>query len=413
MWTEALTASLVSMAKAKLEDVLLKFTEAVSIECNIDKSVLCAIWNKVAPDCAMDLQSAIERENKKKELEVKKTQKKKDEEKGPHCQYVFGDKAKRSNEECGEACKDVTTAEDGKCYCSKHRKQVTSKHTCCFIFGEKAKKSGQPCGARITKDSTAFDREGEYEGHEYNGEWLCKRHNDQVNKALDRFDNRCTHVFSEKSQGHAGEQCKSIAKSGGKCAKHVSGGKKEKVKKDEKEQRKVLKNGEDEVSNEEEEEVKPKKTKTKKAESKEKKVKGDSDSRKKEKEKKSKVAEVVDESESQKSSSSSSTTLTVKKIHFPAKAKELKFVARRVVGQDDIAFIAFIDMSTGLTCVNTSNPQNTEVVQDKFFATGVWNNDEQIFDSLTEEAVVYCGIVGIPVDGYESEEGEEDAEQDA
>ena len=209
---------------------MLRFTEAVSSECKVDRNTLIAIWNKVAPDCTLDLKLVIERENKKKELETKKLQKKESELRGPHCQYVWK-KAKRPDEVCGDFCKDGAPAEDGKLYCGKHRKQIGSKATLASSSLARSKQLGNVCGSRIAKDGVIFDREGEHEDHDYCNKWLCKKHITQVEKALDRKDNQCQHIFGEKSKKE-GEQCTSKAVDGGdRCKKHQAGAKKDQVKK--------------------------------------------------------------------------------------------------------------------------------------------------------------------------------------
>jgi len=387
-WTDALSASMVGLAKAKLEEVLMRFTEVVATDCKVERSILCSIWSRVAPDCAMDLKAAIEKETKKKEAEVKKLQKKEEEKNGPGCEYVYGPKAKKANQPCGEFCKDDTVAEDGKVYCNKHKKQVGSKHTCCFVFGPKASNHGEECGARITKDVEPFNREGEYEDHDYEGKWICKKHTEQVNKALDRKDNQCTHEYGEKSK-NAGERCTSLAKEGGKCAKH-QGGKKEKSDTTaEKDKRKAAKKGNDKKSDEDDEDdVKPLPDKKKVA-----------------------VIEAKSTKAEKPSKKAVNDNRIMVKLNFKKKGGTPKFVHTLCKNDGGTDFSAFVDITSGLVCINPDDSDAKSAEPDTIQSLGVWDNDLQTFVELTPEAIVYSESVSIPVFVPDESSDEEDPEE--
>jgi hypothetical protein len=203
-----ISASVSASIQNHLETILAKFTQAVAVECNIDAGKLEKIWEDVAPEYASSISSLLDKENKRK----KKLEEKNDD---VACKYVFGPKAGRAGEECSGVCKDPAPQEDGKTYCNKHKKQILSKHVCEFVFGEKAKKAGEYCSARIAKDEVVFVSDE----NEYDNKWLCKRHKVQTEKAIERSQNQCTHVYGPKSK-RANERCSSIAKNGTKCAKH-------------------------------------------------------------------------------------------------------------------------------------------------------------------------------------------------
>lgn len=409
--TEALAAHVTAYAKQKFEDILVRIVNAVAEECDIKKTKLGEIISRVAPECAADLNSAIEREQKRKEMEVKRLQKKMEEASGPHCQYVFGEKAKRAGEECGDACKDASPSEDGKVYCKKHSKQIGAKHSCCFVFGEKAKKAGQVCGSRVAKDSTPFELDGEYaEGVNYHGEWLCKRHTEQVAKSLTRKSQQCKHVFGEKS-ARSGEQCTSQAKGESEyCSKHQGGGKKEKSKKEAAEKRKKAKSDEVAESKENTKESKKDKKKDKKS----KKDESSSSSGK------SSGSKKKDESSSSSGKSSGSDKkkgnkdLTIKHNFTKRAGAKADFVVKSAINTENEKISFFVDRNSGLVCVNLSDPGATEIAMDELCMIGVWDNKTQTHGDLTEEACAYgTECLNLKLCPDEDEEAAEEAKEEA
>src|SRR5271155_2157086 len=71
-WSEALTATLIHKTKEQFESLLLRFTEEVAAEYKLEREGLTAIWNRVAPDCAVNIKAAINRETAAKEAEVRR-----------------------------------------------------------------------------------------------------------------------------------------------------------------------------------------------------------------------------------------------------------------------------------------------------------------------------------------------------
>lgn len=241
-WIESMTNStLLCAVKNHLENIIIRFTEEASGGSESERTRLFQVWNQIVPEYNININTAIEREINEKNSELRKQQQKKEECKsGPTCQYFYSSKSKTPNQLCGEHCKNLNPSSDGNIYCARHRKQIESKHTCSFILGSKSKNPGECCGSRVSKNDVYFDRIGEYEGKIYKGTWLCKKHKDQVNKGLDKNENRCVHISGEKSK-NPGKRCKSITKDGEFCSKHSN--KTKKIEKNKNDKRKDLKTG--------------------------------------------------------------------------------------------------------------------------------------------------------------------------
>jgi len=408
--TLAFAASLAQAAKAKLEDVLVRFTDAVITEFNVDREKILAIWARVAPDCATDLTLAVQKEAKKKESEIKKMAQKETQKTGPHCGYRYGPKANKANQLCQDFCKNPEPAEDGITYCNKHNKQVASKHTCVYVYGEKAlKKKGTLCKARVAKDANPFACENEL----YDGKWLCKRHTEQVNKAIAREANHCTHEYSEKSKT-PGALCTSMATANGKCSKHQGGGKKDKAKTAEKDKRKAAKAGGDDTDEDDEkiipaDEQKGSTSSKKKADKKEKKEKKEKSGEKKDKsgDKKEKK-DKKDTTEGSKKKKVHVEEKVDAKVNFKltkGKARPTKFVATTSINDQKQTFTVFVDTDSGLVCINPTDPNSQEFDVDNVRAYGVWANDSQTFGNLTDEAITYADKLNI--DLMEEEDDQE------
>lgn len=189
------------IATAKLESLLILFCKEIVAESGMSPDDIFSKWNKISPDFQVSLKAAEDREHKIKLQEEKKHKPKDTENKGSAtCQYKYGPLATKANQLCGENCKTDEPAADGKTYCSRHLKQLTSKHTCCFVYGQKSNKAGEECGSRVAKKSEAFDLEGLYEGKVYKGSWMCKKHTDQVSKALSKHKDASVKKKSAKSK---------------------------------------------------------------------------------------------------------------------------------------------------------------------------------------------------------------------
>ena len=113
-WLEAMNTCLVNATKGKFEELLLHFTQEVATELKVDRERLCAIWNRVAPDCEMNLKASIERETREKEAEIRKHKRMEERKAGPKCQYPYGPKSKKPDQLCGDWCKIGTPGSDGK-----------------------------------------------------------------------------------------------------------------------------------------------------------------------------------------------------------------------------------------------------------------------------------------------------------
>jgi hypothetical protein len=396
IFCELLSENMVLFAKNNLEKLILQFSECASKEHNLDRFKLIDIWNKITPDCNINLQVALERERIKKDNELKKVQKKIEENNANRCNHKFGPKTKRSNEYCGELCKDNNEL------CNKHQKQKDARHTCCFVYGENSKNNaGKECGARIAKTGVKFDIDDDYKEINYNDTWLCKKHITQITKALKKKENPCTHKFGKKSK-NPGETCTGEAfEDTGLCKKHQPKEKKDKKKTDAEKRKKVKKIETSDEEENDEEEKKPKKKPAKKLK-KSKESDNEEEPPKKKTIKKSKVTEV----EEIKDTKEKSSLIKVKGTFDPKKIKEPIWKSKMTKDGANQVFCIFVDINSGLACANEKdqtakkfeskwNSKTKKYTNIDVKAIGVWNNESQDYDDLKEEAINYANILNI------------------
>jgi hypothetical protein len=231
-------------AVSRLESLFFRLSEEVSKESGLSKEKVFDIWNKISPDCQVDFKTATEHEMKAKDQEEKKHKKREDGKGSIACQYQYGPNAAKANQFCNDPCKNDKPAADGKHYCTRHLRQKESNRQCVFVYGSKASNPGTECQARITKKAEEFSLDGTYEGKSYKGCYLCKKHQTQVTKAIDKKEKQCTHVTGSASK-NPGTRCTALCKSGVLCPTHTNTKKaKEKTAvKDKEDKRKTLKKG--------------------------------------------------------------------------------------------------------------------------------------------------------------------------
>lgn len=319
--SQVIANSILCVTKTRIEEILVKFSLALKEECNIDTDSLCNIWKNIYKE-SPDLGIAIKKQEKKS---IKPDD-------GVTCEFVLGPKSVNAGTCCGELCKDSEPWNDGKHYCGKHKRQVSSRHSCEFIMGPKSKpeKRGLSCGSRIVKNSTIYSQEGEYEGHDYNGKWLCKKHTKQVTNAIDKLNNQCVHIFGEKSK-NKGERCKSRATPGSdRCSKHPNGGKREK-------------------------------TQEKKKDDKKNALKKDQEKKEDKKKKLKRETKIIIDN------------------NFEDK-RNVEYIEKPIEFENGTNMV-YVDKNSGMVCIEHEGSK---------WLLGIWNNEEQSFDPATKESIKYA-----------------------
>ena len=221
MSSQASTVSIKSIADiiaGNISELLVAYADAISSIYSIDRNELINVLNQVT-------NSELKLNDKTEKKKTSRKEEKNDEQQNlPLCDYVFGSKSKKPNSKCGAVCKDSNPSDDGKNYCKKHKQQASSnKHTCCYVFGNKSKpeKQGQMCGMKISEEIEPFNIEADVDGHDYKGKWLCKKHFTQVEKFIEKNENKCQYVFGERSSKKSGETCNAKTVEGKTlCKKH-------------------------------------------------------------------------------------------------------------------------------------------------------------------------------------------------
>lgn len=373
-----LAAMVSNTVAATVTDLFGKFTTAVADECDVSIETLTSIWDRVAPEVATEIGAELARLKERKVTELKRIEQKQIQAAGPHCSYVFGDKANRAGEQCGSFCKNSVADADGNHFCSKHSKMTESKHTCEFVFGDGAKKAGECCGARIPKDSAKFEGDGDYDD-----KWLCKRHTSQANKAIDRVNNQCVHIFGEKSS-KAGDRCTSAAKENGRCSKHIKAGEKSAA------IGKARKDAANDSDDDEEKKAEPK-TNVKKNGGKKTSDKKKDGKKKGDKKKKGKKIDVTIDFTVPDGDDERETDFTVVKV-----------------SSEDGKFYAMVDVNSGLVVTDTEETDNKKMKfsasNENIVAIGVWDAEDGNYSELTDDAAKYAESIGIKTEIEEEEE---------
>lgn len=335
--------------KLKFEEVIMRFTDTLVSECNVDKTKIIGIWNNIAPECAIEMKKTKSVNNKKDDVEKH------------YCEHVFGIKSTKPNEKCGIACKDSEPSNDGKFYCSKHKKSASIR-SCCFID-----ESGNVCECKV--NGAEFDHDDEYNGVNYKGKYVCKKHETQLKKYFDKKSKQCEYVYGDKSKNHAGERCSSEAKDGKMCKKHSGTNNKQKLEQMvEEHTKKVIKENDDD--NDEKVDVK-------------------NDTKKKDKEDKTKL----------------NIKLNFKLVRN--KAKKPKFMIKKLKSSDG-TFTAIVDTVSGLVCINPENPDCSEFEEESIEVIGIWDNEEQYFTNLTDESKTYAKNLGLKLYDTSNNDNEEE-----
>jgi hypothetical protein len=396
---ETLSTFMVQSGKTKLDEVIVNYAKAISKDCKISETVLKNIWTKVSNECAGDLITIIEKENKKRENEFKKVQKKLEDANMPPCIHEFGVKAKKAGQQCGEP-----SAKDGNGLCNKHKKkeksEVDAKNACCFEYPKDTKnnKKGDICANKNTEEFIyELIKDWDYEDVkelEYQGQLICKKHTTQIIKTLKTLENPCTHEFGKKSE-RKGEICGKLAVDGtDKCKVHTPKDKKSKKKKSDADKRKKAKNNKKDSDNESDIDEKNKKIKDSK------KSKQESDDEVEHIKETKKTTSSKKKKESKKIKAKKSFKLTKGKPQVP------KWETTFLDGEGDETINVFIDTVSGLTCVNSEDLENDDVNQifdDKtkkynIMAIGIWNNETQCYDEFNEnddDAILYAQAMNI------------------
>jgi hypothetical protein len=428
-YTETLSTFMVQSGKNYLDQFIVSYAREVAKDQNIDESHLIDIWNKISPDCAIDLKTIIEKENKKKVNEGKKAQKKLEDAKLPSCIHIFSKNSQKAGQSCGKP-----QVKDGEGHCNQHKKKEKSegdtKNTCCFEYPKDTKnnKEGDVCKTKMIKDAKPFEyeliKDCDYENNkvlEYQDKWLCKKHITYVTKEFKRLENPCTHEFTKKSDRY-GETCGKLAVKGDKCKTHGPKEKKAKTSKSSTNKKKKGKKDNSDSDSDADEKPKKKKSESKKGKSKKPKEESDVD------ESDIEESDIEDEepkkkkTESKKASSKKEEVKKVQpkkitsKISFELmkknKPKVPKWETTSIEGQNDTHVNVFVDTVSGLTCINEDDPDDNDIT--KIFdtkakkynivAVGIWNNDDQSYDDLDEDATFYAQAMNIELHNEDDEE---------
>ncbi len=335
---------------------------------------LIKIWNEVIPEFVMDCDLMVAKENDKKKKEIEKIEKKKKEQGGPFCEYIWGPKSQKNGSSCGEFCKNSEPASDGKTYCNRHIKQIMSKHKCEFINGDKTKNPGTKCGANIKPDAVIFSLDGEYKGNSYKNCWLCKKHTSMVENNMTCADEsiQCQHIYTDKSKTHAsGERCdKKAAKDSIMCGRHKKGNAKSKASKaTDQKKKELVKESEEDKSEEKSEQEVEVESKTK--------------------------SPMKSTMKSGKISKPEDKLMVVTNFKLVKnKARKENFVHRKKINDERESFYIFVDTNSGLVYINPNNESTVEIDTNSLTALGIWDNDDQTYAKLVPEAAIYAKAAG-------------------
>ena len=182
----------------RISNIFEEFIKVCNKDNLISEKLVRDTWNQtLEQDLKIIKQTMLDTETKKKNYK-EKINKQIENQKLPRCFYV----SYKNNKQCTDHGKIKV---NDNFYCKSHVEYANIKHRCEFIMPEGTKKAGSCCGTAV-KQENPYQTDFSYQNNNYLGKYLCKVHNNQLDRAYKKEQSKQLEQSKETKQTSEHEQ---------------------------------------------------------------------------------------------------------------------------------------------------------------------------------------------------------------